>query len=110
MVCQWIDIGVCVYVSNVAYIIALRLHPVDKFEFIKKVMPCSVTITRVEGAIKRYFCGVWSTVDTAIGVIVVEAGPSPGIICLIGCYTGLEQQVFVSAIVAYHEEDEALVA
>src|SRR5690242_6864610 len=48
-----------------------------------------------------------ATENRSIGIVIIEAGPSPGIICLIGSDTGLEEKVFVSPIIAYNKKDKA---
>ena len=110
MIDQRIDVSVRIHTSDIGHVVALRFEPVYKPIFIKEVMTCAVAIARVERTIKRNLDGMPTGKHRFVGIIIIEAGAAIGVVCLVSCDAGLEDDVLGASIVAHDKKDEAGVA
>src|SRR5438105_8941413 len=70
-------------------------------------MSRAVAITGIKRAIIRYLGREGIRVDRTVCLIVIKANATPTVVGLISAYTGLEDQVCCTGIIANHKKDEA---
>src|SRR5678809_1806704 len=110
MVGERIGVKVGIDVGRIGHIKAVFLGPAQHRILVPKEVARAIAIAGIERTVKRHFGRVRIRIYGAIGVVIVETGAAVRVIGFVRGNAGLEDEVLVSTIVAYVEEDEALIA